>query len=194
MAPSSAFVSYSSSNLSDEPCPECSLTFLTKPKLCMGHHSPRNKGHFYQECNFKEYNDHPCCNFFRWQDDIPRALANVQDNDNMQQNFLSMPSHTFSAPSSQSSTPSCQHVSRQPCANMSCSERRHHTGHRNLQCVLNYCKTCCQKTSMSCPAPRHNEPVTPATNSITVTPCTPSTSTNSVSTLPAGFSFKHPVA
>jgi hypothetical protein len=112
----------------------------------------------------------------------------------MQPNFPSTPSHTFSAPSSQSSTPSRQRVARQPCANVSCSERGHHTGHRNLQCVLNYCKTCCQKTGTSCPAPRHNEPVTPATNSITVTPRTPSTSTNSASMLPAGFSFERPMA
>ncbi|KAF7336827.1 hypothetical protein MVEN_02118600 [Mycena venus] len=50
---------------------------------------------------------------------------------------------------------------------------------------------------MPCPAPRHNEPVTSATNSITVTPRTAATSsapTNSASTLPAGFSFERPMA
>ncbi|KAK7025822.1 hypothetical protein R3P38DRAFT_2950420, partial [Favolaschia claudopus] len=106
--------------------------------------------------------------------------------------------HSFSHnpsihPTSTSSRP---RAARQPCANPKCTERGHPTGHRNLQCRSGYCKTCCQETTMRCPAPRHNEPITAAFNSITVTPrkdrtqAAPATPSAAASI----FSFERPMA
>ncbi|KAK7053942.1 hypothetical protein R3P38DRAFT_3577798 [Favolaschia claudopus] len=201
-----------SSGLSDDPCPQCGLTFLTKPILCQGFHNPRNKGRWYQECEYKEYDDEPCCSYFRWRPDIPRLSEGGGHPGYMDDNQHTPPSPSLTSPlfsdpssftpfpitpqSTPTSTPSRPRAARQPCANPKCTERGHPTGHRNLQCRSGYCKTCCQKTTMSCPAPRHNEPITAALNSITVTPRKDRTqaAAPTPSAATSVFSFERPMA
>src|SRR4051794_26109654 len=68
-----------------------------------------------------------------------------------------------------SASPSQARAPRQPCVSLTCQQASSRGGHRNSQCVSQYCKTCCQQTVRHCPAPKHNEPPAPAVNSVTVT-------------------------
>ncbi|KAJ6513120.1 hypothetical protein C8R45DRAFT_1068176, partial [Mycena sanguinolenta] len=203
--------------LPDTPCPVCGKHFLTVPRPSSGQRSPRslgNRGRFFQTCAdnvFVPNEGYTGCPCFIWRDDIPRADTNQPSGTTSALPLFpltslsppSLPLGTGPVASPTKSSTSSLRAARRPCANPDCPNRGHHTGHRNSNCVQQYCKTCCQITSVACRAPNHNASPAAVLNSFTVTrsssatPATNSSSThspNTMSGLPIPLTYEQPMA
>ncbi|KAJ7897166.1 hypothetical protein B0H14DRAFT_2557815 [Mycena olivaceomarginata] len=139
------------------------------------------------------------CAGFYWRDDIPpgplqlsgssspspSTMARPMDNIPIDNVFSSrrdeLPIPSFSLSTSAPSTPvSSEHSGRsrapkQPCVSDVCAQARGRGGHRHALCKSGFCKACCQRSGLHCSAPKHNEPISPALNSVTAVSRAPAT-------------------
>ncbi|KAJ6498217.1 hypothetical protein DFH09DRAFT_1103287 [Mycena vulgaris] len=109
------------------------------------------------------------------------------------------PSGAQLPPPMTTSSPS-RRAPKQPCTNLSCTERGQRGGHLHGQCTQKYCRSCCEKSGVPCNAPRHNDPTTVVINSVTVasfppvvasSPATPHSSASDSS--PPPFTYERPM-
>ncbi|KAJ7708805.1 hypothetical protein B0H17DRAFT_1124606 [Mycena rosella] len=187
---SSPLVNYSNSWASDDVCPLCGVTFLTKPRASVGHHTPTNDRRKYQKCLNNTFRPDSLCTGFIWCNDLPRDDLPLPREE---QSSVSQPS-SGAPPTPQ--TPS--RAPKQNCANPLCPRLKHRDGHRNTRCINQYRKGCCKDKGNHCPAPNHNEPAVSVLNSVTVVPRSPAVigaSSSSSSSRPAiPLSYEKPMA
>ncbi|KAF8204369.1 hypothetical protein K438DRAFT_1819722 [Mycena galopus ATCC 62051] len=175
-------------------CTQCGSE-LTDVRVSQGHNSPTTKGLSYQKCIRNHFirGDHPDtfhCTGFYWRYDIPRQQPHSMSSPSpfnfpptSPDSFLPTPPDSFSSTSHNSfgspispSTPSPSRptgrarAAKQPCTGTACTQSGQRGGHRHAQCLKLLCKACCQRTLQYCPAPKHNEPIASAMNSVTLTP------------------------